>query len=304
MTYNIVDSKSIDVSLWVLKNINKIRMVIKILLGFFTAVIYVFLIINLANFIEGGLNESSLYASIFKNSNLGIIDNALKNIAPEDLYRKEVGAFPGYTNKYYDFYVLVENKNSNYYIDSIEYYFTYNNGNLETEIRKDFVGINSEKFLFVKGVEVPNGIVESPKFEIKNINWRLVDRGSKNKQIANSELEVPRNCFSFDSSKELVIKDKIIVPNTNSETGEQINSLNFVIKNKSFLDLEAVNNKIIYYNFSGEVIGVFEKEIYKLNSGKEKFVDILISPNIRDLATVEIIPEVNFCSEDAYVKYK
>lgn len=301
MAYNSVNSKSIDVGLWTLKNINKIRLGIKILLGIFTVVVYTFFIINLVNFIEGGLNMPALYENIFKNTNLNNIDQVLKNIAPGTLLvdNNNVGATPGYANKYYDFYALVKNENPNYYIDSIEYYFKYNDGNLETDVKKEYVNISSEKFLFVKGVEVPNGTVSSPTFEIKSINWKLVDRNVKKNDVI---VSVPRNCFLMDTSKQVSIRNKEIVRDSDAESGMQITSLNFSIKNVSLYDLKAVNNKIVYYNSSDQVIGVFEKEVTQLRSGGEKDVNVLISKNIKDLYRVEIIPEINFCSEDSYIR--
>lgn len=297
MIYNTINNKTIDVNLWILKNVYRIRLWIKILLTTGIFIISYLLITNVSDFIESNKQVHKLYENIVFNKNFVSIDNSLKSIAPESLVLKNFGVAPGYSDKYYDFFALVENNNKNYVIDSIEYYFKYANN--KTVVQKDRLTIDSEKFLFLTGVNADTEITEDPEFIVKSLNWKLINKKTEKPISRYTDTKVPKNCLFFNN--ELSVEDIKVTRNVQAVTNREVGVLSFSIKNSSLYNYRSINNKIIFYNKDNKVIGVFQKELYLLNSGESKSMSINLSPNIVDLNSVLVIPEIDVCQEESFI---
>ena len=298
MILNSINNKSIDISLWILRNVNKIRLWIKILLIVFISGTYYLFVLNLVNFVQGGRQTDALYKNVLENKNFVVFDKYLKSIAPESLYLAGSGAVPGYADKFYDFYAIVQNKNPNYVVDSLEYSFKYND-DFKTQIQKDRLNISSDKYLFLRGVEAGDDAIKNSNFELESIDWKLVDKNTKYSKVY-IDTQVPRLC-SFQKS-ELEINGLKIVRNVNSKTQREVNVLVFNVKNNSLYNYNSIDNKILFYDRSNNVVGIFEKELYQLKSGEEKEVTFNISPNVKDVANVLVVPEIDLCSDSSFMK--
>jgi len=297
MIYNNINNKTIDINLWLLKNVYKIRMWVEILLGLGIAIILYVLFFNVFSLIESNKQLDKLYNSIIDNKNFVTIDNYLKSIAPESLVLESVGVVPGYSSKYYDFYALVKNKNTNYVIDSIDYYFKY--GDKQTDVARDKININSEKFLFSIGVDASNLDVSSADFIVKNLNWKLIPKNDNKDTIRYVNTNVPKNCLFLNNN--LFVENLKVTRNVQPITNREVNVLSFSIKNNSLYNYRTINNKIIFYDKDNKIIGVFQKELYLLESGETKSMSINLSSNITDLNSVLVIPEIDLCDEGSYI---
>jgi len=297
MIYDNINDKAININLWILKNINKIRLSIEIVLGFAIVIIYSILFANISDFVESNKQLDKIYDSILRNQNFVVMDNYLKSIAPESLVLESYGAVMGYSDKYYDFYALVKNKNTNYLVDSIDYYFKYD-GN-ETDVKRDKISINAEKFLFYTGIpSEESGSILNVEFAIKDINWKLV---SKHEEKINrySNTNVPKGCLYVNNG--LSVENIRITRNVQAITNREVNVLSFDIKNSSLYNYRAIDNKIIFYNRDGAIVGIFQKELYLLPSGESKSMSINISPNVKDITNVLVVPEIDLCSEGSFI---
>lgn len=297
MIYNSINNKTIDANLWLLKNVYKIRMWIAIILGLgIVAIIYI-LSINIVSLAESNGQFSKLYDNIISNKNFVTIDNYLKSIAPESLVLESSGVVPGYSDKYYDFYALVKNKNTNYVVDSIDYYFKYDNG--KTDVQKDKVSINTEKFLFLTGVDSQDVDITSTDFIVKDLNWKLVDKQANKNVSRYTDTNVPKNCLFLDDN--LSVESLKVTKNIQSVTNREVDVLSFDVKNSSLYNYRTINNKIVFYDKEGKIVGIFQKELYLLNSGESKSISINVSSNIKDLNSVLVTPEIDLCSEDSFI---
>jgi len=95
MIYDNINDKAININLWILKNINKIRLSIEIVLGFAIVIIYSILFTNISDFVESNKQLDKIYDSILRNQNFVAMDNYLKSIAPESLVLESYGAVMG-----------------------------------------------------------------------------------------------------------------------------------------------------------------------------------------------------------------
>ena len=297
MIYNSINNKTIDINLWLLKNVYKIRIWVKILLGLGISVILYILFLNIFSLVESNRQLGKLYTSIINNKNFVTIDNYLKSIAPESLVLESVGVVPGYSSKYYDFYALVKNKNANYVIDSIDYYFKY--GDKKTDVIRDKMSINSEKFLFFIGVDASGDDVSSADFMVRNLNWKLISKNDDKNSSRYVNTNVPKNCLFLQNN--LAIEDLKVTRNVQSVTNREVNVLSFSVKNNSLYNYRTINNKIVFYDKDNKIIGVFQKELYLLESGEKKSMSINLSSNIIDLNSVLVVPEIDLCDEASYI---
>lgn len=297
MIYDNINDKAIGINLWMLKNINKIRLWIYIILGLFIIAIYSLLVMNIILLVESNKQISKVYDSILRNHNFVTIDSYLKSVAPVNLVLESSGAVLGYSDKYYDFYALVKNANTNYIADYVDYYFKYDG--TETGIKRDKININSEKFLFYTGIGAGySENLPTVEFSVKDIGWKLV---SKHEETVNryANTNVPKGCIYLSNG--LKAKNITITRNVEPITNREVNVLSFDIENTSLYNYKTINNKIIFYNRDNAIIGIFQKELYLLNSDETKSLAINLSPNIKDVTNILIVPEIDLCSEDSFI---
>lgn len=297
MLYDSIDDKNLNNSLWILKNVSKIRLFIKLFLIILIAFIYIFLFYNIYITIQSSSQYTKIYNS-FLNSNFknySFFNSYLKEISPLDLSIKSEGFSHGYSKIYYDFYALISNPNKDYKLSYFEYYFTYN-GDQKTPIKKGYINLDSDRYFFVRGIESANADIAGAKLVVQNLRWVMVDKNPK-KPSRYIDTRVPYDC-EFQKNNVVVSNEKVSIASGNKGS---VNVFNFTITNNSLNDYNIVNNKIIFSDVSNIVNYIFEKEAYQLRAGQSKDFKINLPASLQDFGNILILPEVDMCTESSYM---
>lgn len=296
MLYDGIDDKSLDRSLWILKNISKIRIFIKVFLTCSIFVIYFILVSNIILIINSSNQHLFLYNDFLVNSNknYNLFNAYLKENAPVSLSVKSQGYSTGFSKIYTDFYALVVNDNEKYKLSSFDYYFVYN-GEVKTPTKKANIPVSSEKYVFVRGV-FDDSSIDNPELVVENLRWSLINLYPKrpNRFI---ETKVPYDC-EIQKNNLLVSEEKI---NNLKDGSSSVNVFSFKITNNSLNNYNIINNKIVFFDNSGDIIYVLEKEMSKIKSGNSVSSSINLPGHLQEFGSVLVLPEVNMCLEESYM---
>jgi len=297
MIHDSINDKSLEKSLWILKNISKIRFFIKFVLAsliFIEGSIFVFNIVEMS---QSYNQYENLYGNFLKESSqrYSYFSEYLKENAPVELNISKQGFTQGFSKLYSDFYAFVSNPNEKYKLSSFDYYFVYN-GDQKTKTKTEYMPINSEKYIFVRGLETANVQVENAKLVLENLKWSLVDLNPKrsNRYI---NTKIPYDCNIQQNL--LTVEDEKI---SNSKDGSlSVNVFSFKLVNNSFNNYRIVNNKIVFFDKSGNVVYVLEKNIENIKSKNNVVVSLNLPSYLQDFGSVLVLPEVDMCQEDSYM---
>lgn len=296
MLYDGIDDKSLDRSLWILKNISKIRIFIKVFLTCSIFVIYFILVSNIILIINSSDQHLFLYNDFLVNSNknYNLFNAYLKENAPVSLSVKSQGYSTGFSKIYTDFYALVVNDNEKYKLSSFDYYFVYN-GEVKTPTKKANISVSSEKYVFVRGV-FDDSSIDNPELVVENLRWSLINLYPKRPNHF-IETKVPYDC-EMQKNNLLVSEEKI---NNLKDGSSSVNVFSFKITNNSLNNYNIINNKIVFFDNSGDIIYVLEKEMSKIKSGDSVSSSINLPGHLQEFGSVLVLPEVNMCLEESYM---
>lgn len=296
MIYDSIDDKSLNRSLWILKNVSKIRFTIKFLLFALVTVIYLYLFYNIYMLIISNNQHIEFYNYFYTNnqSNNENIIAAIQDISPMSLVIKDYGATTGFSKIYFDFYSFIENPNEKYKVESFDYYFTFDGE--DSAVNTSFIPINSSKYVFTRGINGANSSVNNVGVVIKNIKWKLVDL-YPTRANRSSDSNIPYNCEII--SEDITI-DNETIKNTKSGS-KSVNTFSFDVYNNSLNNYKTINNKIIFFNRSGNVSYIYEKNVENLRYKNVAIVSINLPDYLDDFGSVLVIPEVDLCREESYM---
>ncbi len=297
MLYDSIDDKNLNRSLWVLKNVTKIRFFIKFILSAFIIVVYSIFIWNVVLILQSSNKYAELYNGFLvdANKNYSSFNSYLKENSPVNLSVKSQGFSRGYSKLYYDFYALVVNSNKKYKLDSFDYYFIYN-GDVKTSVKTEHLPIDSERYVFIRGISNPDGNVENAQLMVENLKWSLVDLAPK-RPTHFVDTKVPYDC-EIQESKLISSEEKI---NNLKEGSASVNVFSFKITNNSLNNYNIVKNKIVFFDKSGAIEYVIEKEMSKIKAGSYISSTINLPSYLQEFGSVLVLPEVDMCSEDSYM---
>jgi len=297
MIYNSIDDKSLNNSLWLLKNISRIRFFIKFLLFVFIVATYSFFIWNVVLMLQSYNQYNSLYKGFLVDSmsNYSSFNSYLKENIPLSLNIKSQGFSQGYSKVYYDFYALIVNPNTKYKLDSFDYYFIYN-GDLKTPVKTEYIPLDSEKYILSRGILNAEGNVENPQIVVENLKWSLVDLNPK-RPTSFVDTNIPYDC-EIQKNNLVSSEEKI---NNLKDGSSSVNVFSFKITNNSLNNYNIVNNKIIFFNKAGNINYIVEKEISKLRSKESYSMSVNLPSYLQDFGNVLVLSEVNMCKEDFYM---
>lgn len=297
MLYDSIDDKNLNRSLWVLKNVSKIRFFIKFFLSASIVVIYFIFIWNVVLIAQSSNKYTELYNGflIDGNKNYSSFSSYLKEISPVNISVKSQGFSQGYSKVYYDFYALVVNSNEKYKLNSFDYYFVYN-GDVKTAVKTEYLPINSEKYIFVRGISNPEGTIENAQLMVENLKWSLVDLNPK-RPTHFVDTKVPFDC-EIQENKLVASEEKI----SNLKDGSaSVNVFSFKITNNSLNNYNIIKNKIIFFDKSGAAEYIIEKEISKVKAGEYSSTTVNLPSHLQEFGSVLVLPEVDMCNEDSYM---
>lgn len=297
MIYDSIDDKSLNNSLWLLKNISKIRLFIKFLLFVFILATYSFFIWNVILMFQSSNQYNNLYKGFLVDAmnNDSSFNAYLKENSPLSLVVKSQGFSQGYSKVYYDFYALISNPNLKYKLDSFDYYFVYN-GDAKTPVKTEYIPLNSEKYILGRGVLNADGNIDNAQIVVENLKWSLVNLNPK-RPTHFIDTNVPYDCEIQKNN--LISSDEKI---SNLKDGSKgVNVFSFKITNDSLNNYNIIGNKIIFFDKAGNVTYVIEKEISKLRSKQSVSLSVNLPSYLQDFGSVLVLPEVDMCREDFYM---
>ncbi len=227
--------------------------------------------------------------------NYSSFDSYLKENAPLSLNVKSQGFSNGYSKVYYDFYALITNPNQKYKLSYFDYYFVYGN-DVKTPVQTDYIPIDSDKYIFSRGILNANGNIDSAKIVISNSKWSLVDLNPK-RPTHFIDTNVPYDC-EIQKSNLVSSEEKI----SNLKDGSKsVNVFSFKITNNSLNNYNIINNKIIIFDKSGKIVYILEKEMSKIKSQESSSSSINLPNYLQDFGSVLVLPEVDMCNEESYM---
>ncbi len=174
--------------------------------------------------------------------------------------------------KRYDFLAIVENPNEDIMVASVEYYFSWETGQTETE--KNFILPGEKKYLTLLGQDADRRLNKA-QFVITNIEWRRIRPHEQMNDLL-SKLSV--------GGAEV---DYVIGQDRNVSVPE----LSFKIKNQSIYGFWETRFIIILYRGS-DVVGLNVLTVKQWESNEEKKLG-LVWPDIPPYTRIAVILEIN-----------
>lgn len=297
MIHDSIDDKNLERSLWILKNISKIRFFIKFVLATLIFIESSVFVLNITKMAQSYNQYDNLYNNFLNESfkQYSYFSDYLKENSPAELGISKQGVTQGFSKLYSDFYAFVSNSNEKYKLSSFDYYFIYN-GDQRTKTRTEYLPINSEKYIFIRGLETANIEVENAQLVLENLKWSLVDLNPK-RPSHYIDTKVPYDCNIQQNL--LTVEDQKV---SNSKDGSlSVNVFSFKLINNSFNNYRIVSNKIVFFDKSGNIVYVLEKDIENIKSKKFVNVSLNLPSYLQDFGSVLVLPEVDMCQEDSYM---
>lgn len=180
----------------------------------------------------------------------------------------------------YDFGIKVKNPNKEWFVQEIEYYFSWENG--QTQIQKSFILPKEEKYILALGQEVGEKLTKA-EFVLSNVDWKRID---PNDQL----LQIPSQ-FTFEDielSYAISEEEMIALP-----------QISFSIKNESIHSFWQVNLLVILYRNS-KIVGINTIPVKNWQGNEQKQIE-LIWPKISSYSHIEIVPDINPFDSEIFI---
>jgi len=180
----------------------------------------------------------------------------------------------------YDFAIKVKNPNKQWIIKEIEYYFSWENG--QTQTQKSFILPGEEKYIFALGQEINDKLTKA-EFVLSNIDWQRID---PNNQL----LEIPSKFIFEDIELGYAISEEEMIA---------LPQISFSIKNESIHSFWQINLLVILYQNS-KVVGINTILVKNWKSNEQRQVE-LIWLKIPSYTHIQIIPEMNPLDSEIFI---
>lgn len=204
-----------------------------------------------------------------------------KHFAPDDLIvdSQILIQYPG--SRQYDLVAKIKNPNSQWRIPLVEYYFSLDGE--KTEIKKDFILPNQEKYFLVFRQEL--GIKPS-NFEVNflKIDWQRVRPDKQASLQILSEIEVGDIELGFAVPEQKMVS---------------LPRVSFKIKNQSIYSFWQVNFIVILYQ-GNQIVGVNTLPVKKLLGNEQRQVE-LMWPSIPYSTEIGVIPDVDIFDQSNFM---
>jgi len=196
---------------------------------------------------------------------------------PRDLKIEDTEYVKSANNKY-DFVSLVENKNKNWYIKSLDYMFVWDGG--KSEIKTIAILPNEKKYLLALN-EINHSNPSRLKLDIVSIEWEWV---------------------GDEFVAEVMDKNKIEAVRTElfSGSGIVLDRTEYVIKNNTIYNLWNVNFNIVLYQGS-KIVGLNRGFIEKFYADETRLTENVWIQKLPSGSRIVVDPEINFLDRDSYI---
>lgn len=180
----------------------------------------------------------------------------------------------------YDFIIKIKNPNKEWFIKEIEYYFSWENG--QTQTQKSFILPEEEKHILALGQEV-GGKLTKVEFILANVDWQRINPNDQLLQIP-SQLIFENIELSYAISE----KEMIALP-----------QVSFSIKNESIYSFWQVNLSVILYQ-NLKIVGINTIPVKNWQSNEQRQIE-LIWPKIPSYSHIQIVPDINLFDSEIFI---
>jgi len=184
------------------------------------------------------------------------------------------------TEPKYDFIIKVRNPNKQWLIQEIEYYFSWENG--QTQTQKSFILPGEEKYIFALGQEV-GGKLTKAEFILSNIDWQRINPSDQ-------LLQIPPQLIFKDIELGYAISEKEMIA---------LPQISFSIKNESVHGFWQVNLLVILYQNS-KVVGLNIIPVKNWQGDEQRQIE-LIWPQIPSYSHIQIVPDINPFDSEIFI---
>jgi|GEM_PF-194899 len=271
--------KRLNFGLWLMNNKSKIRRYIILFLIVVSIIFWLISIITWGNYLFFDLEaDRQIINEVIKGgiNHDKVLSESAKKIV---IYPQTVLE----SNGKYDYVVLIENKNNNYYAQ-----FTYYLKNNNDKKYNGFILPGDSKHLLIMSNDYGNDMVI-----IDNINWSLYSKH----EIPDWEdykfyhLNFNTENKIFTSSQESGLSGEL-----------QINKLEFDIINNTPYNYLGVGLNILLYRDT-ELVGAYKYIVPNFKSSESRNIKLSWAGAIGRVTVINITPDINIMSKDIYIKF-
>jgi len=180
----------------------------------------------------------------------------------------------------YDFIIKVRNPNKEWLVQTIEYYFSWENG--QTQIQKSFILPGEEKYIFALGQEVGEKLTKT-EFVLSNVSWQKIDFNDK-------LLQIPSQFTFKDIELSYAISEEEMI---------SLPQISFSTKNESIHSFWQVNLLVILYQ-DLKIVGINTILVKNWQGDEERQIE-LIWPEIPSYSHIQIISNINPFNSDIFI---
>jgi len=261
--------------------VTKRRLLKKIFIGFLITInliIWFFFFSNFILYLMQSKEYQEMEKELTRSINYQELHQVISPLVPEVFLSKAI--FLGRAK--YHFVCGVKNPNKNWHIESLDYRFSWQDG--QSSILTNFLLPGEEKFL----VSFNETITQTPlnfSCQIENIKWRRVR---------------PEKFPLLEIPKSFLIRDLRYLPAT-EEKARDITLFKFV--NLSIYDFWQIDLVILLYQ-GREVVVVERTSLKEIMSQEEREVKIIWPTSFSFISEVKVIPEVNVLDPSSFISPK
>lgn len=282
-----ITTKQLNRGLWYVRNRKYFIASFAIFFIIVGAISWFYTIYNYGLYYSQGIHEDRQQISELINTQIVSHDYIL-SLSPDRLLISPVDTFVSETGVY-DFYATVDNPNSRY-IAYIDYCFFA--GEETIECSKAFIYPKEKKYLMSLTNDVEEG-VRNVDFVIQDLSWKRINLH----QFPNWQATY-NNHINFD------FENVNFTPARTSGLSEKLNLniLEFTVINQTPYNYWEVPLYILLYR-SNVIVGINKYTVTELMSKERRDIIISWPGNLGVITEVDVIPEVDFLSNDAYIEY-
>lgn len=183
----------------------------------------------------------------------------------------------------YDFVALIENPNSNWRIDKIEYRFRWIGG--QTEIYQEFILPEEKKYLTVFNQKIGSKPY-SPKFEIVSQKW---------KRVRNDQKEILK---VLDQIKTENIKLEYAVPVGQTKA---VPKLNFEVNNESIYNFRKLPLKMVFLR-GIQIVALNELVLDSIESESVKSLELFFNNTLPGFTQIKVLIDLNILDPEIFYR--
>jgi len=284
-----ISMKKLSWGMWLVENKSNLLSIRNMIIGFIGVMSWLYFVYSFGLYtIKGIRDDNQSVANILQNIPLHAY---FQSVAAANPSFSSIQIFNSQAGKY-DFLVNAANPNQNFAVN-IEYHFSSNGQSFG--YGKDFLLPKQAKYIMSLGEDL-NFFPQGVSLVLDKISWLRVNPH----QYGNWE-----NYFKEHLSDLTVSDINFSSANTGNELSEKIdmNNLSFQVTNKTPYNYYETFF-IIILRGRGGVVGVNKYTLNNLSSETTQTINLTIPNSFNQVASIEVIPDVNILDKKNYKKFQ